>query len=67
MTQNGKEYMNKMKKHFSLPVISKLSSYKGNEISLDIRAAKIYAFGVSNNSKVELLNQEYKQPPIFIK
>jgi predicted nucleotidyltransferase len=65
MTQNGKEYLNKMKKHFSLPIISKLSSCKSKEISLDIRASRIYAIGLSNSSKMDLLNQEYKQPPIY--
>jgi predicted nucleotidyltransferase len=67
MSKNGKEYLNKMKAHFSLPLISKLSSFKSEEISLDIRAARIYSFGLSNSFKTELLNQEYKQPPIFLK
>lgn len=67
ISKNGREYLNKMKTHFSLPLISKLSSCKGKEISLDIRAARIYALGLPYNSKIESLNQEYKQTPIFLK
>lgn len=67
MTGTGKEYLNKMKKQFSLPLVSKLSSFKGNEISMDIRAARIYAMGVPNHLKKELFHQEYKETPVYIK
>lgn len=66
MTKNGKEFLNKQKSHLSLPLISKLSSYKGNEISLDIKASRIYSLAAGNQSATELLHQEYKQPPIYL-
>ncbi len=63
MTENGREYLNKQKKHFSVPIISKLSSYKGSEIELDIRASKIYLSGLK--SKVDL-NSEFRMRPILL-
>ncbi|MDP4085709.1 MAG: nucleotidyltransferase [Bacillota bacterium] len=67
MTQNGREYLNKMKKHFQLPIVSRLASYKSKEIELDIRAGKMYSFGLTNNfARQALINQEFSQPPIFI-
>jgi predicted nucleotidyltransferase len=66
MTKNGREYLNRFKSHFSLPLISKLSSYKQGDTLLDIRASRIYALGLGNQAVLELLHQEFKQPPIFI-
>lgn len=66
MTKNGKEYLNKYKSQFSLPLISKLSAYKGNDIFLDIKASRVYSFGLENQIMDNLLRQEYKQPPIYI-
>ncbi|PFO09932.1 hypothetical protein COJ85_00685 [Bacillus sp. AFS076308] len=66
MTPKGKEYLNKRKKDFSLPLVSKLSSYKGKEIQLDLKAARIYSLGVAPHLTKELMNKEFKQPPILI-
>ncbi len=65
MTEKGRSYLNKNKQHFNIPLISKLSSYKGTEIDLDIRTSRIYALGVKNYSQ-ELLIQEFNQKPIYI-
>ncbi|MGG3466556.1 nucleotidyltransferase [Neobacillus pocheonensis] len=66
MTSTGKEYLNKMKKQFSLPLVSKLSSYKEKNIFSDIKAARIYSLGIRININHALLLQEYKETPIFI-
>lgn len=66
MTKHGKEYLNKYKNQFSLPLISKLSAYKENDILMDIKASRIYSLGLGNLGSNILLNQEFKQPPIFI-
>lgn len=66
MTKNGKEYLNKYKTQFALPLVSKLSSYKEKDIFLDIRASRVYSFGIGNQTRDSLLHQEYKQPPIYI-
>jgi hypothetical protein len=67
MTTNGREYLNKKKKDLSLPLVSKLSSFKESEINLDVKAARVYALGVPNHLKNELFKQEFNQPPIYIK
>jgi predicted nucleotidyltransferase len=66
MTTTGKEYLNKRKTHFSLPLVSKLSSFKQKEITLDIKGARVYSLGVPHHLRKALLMQEYKQPPIFV-
>ncbi|MDQ1146821.1 putative nucleotidyltransferase [Bacillus sp. SORGH_AS 510] len=67
MTANGREYLNKTKKDFTLPLVSKLSSFKENMIDLDVKAARVYALGVPNHLKDEMFKQEFSQPPIYIK
>jgi predicted nucleotidyltransferase len=66
MTHNGKRYLNKYKTQFSLPLISKLSAYKEGDILLDIKASRIYSFGLGSEASNRLLHQEYKQHPIYI-
>jgi predicted nucleotidyltransferase len=67
MTSTGREYLNKKKSHLSLPLISKLASFKEKEINLDIRAARIYSLGIPGHLKSYMLRQEFEQPPIYIK
>jgi predicted nucleotidyltransferase len=67
MTENGKKYLNKMKAHLGLPLISKLSSYKNEDILPDIKASRIYSCVLPNHLKVKSFEEEYKQPPIYIK
>ena len=66
MTAAGKEYLNKMKKQFSLPLVTKLSTYNGTEIQQDIKAARVYAMVYPSRQRNKMLQQEFKQPPIFI-
>lgn len=67
MTTMGKEYLNKKKSNLSLPLISKLSSFKEKEINLDIKAARVYSLGVPSHLKYKMLRQEFEQPPIYVK
>ncbi|MDP4104836.1 MAG: nucleotidyltransferase [Bacillota bacterium] len=67
MTENGKEYLNKMKARLGLPLISKLSSYKSEDILPDIKASRIYACALPNHLKVKSFEEEFKQPPIYIR
>jgi predicted nucleotidyltransferase len=67
MTATGREFLNKRKFHLSLPLISKLASFKEKEINLDIKAARIYSLGISSHLKYKMLRQEFEQPPIYIK
>lgn len=67
MSERGQVYLNKMKKEFALPLVAKLSSFKDEEINLDLKAARVYAMGVPGPAKNFLMEQEFKQPPIIIK
>ncbi|MEH7106879.1 nucleotidyltransferase [Bacillus sp. JJ1764] len=66
MSDLGKEYLNKTKKHFNLPLVSRIPSYKENDIQLDVRAARIYGMCLNEPHKKMMIQQEYKQPPIVI-
>jgi predicted nucleotidyltransferase len=66
MTSKGREYLNKNKSHLSLPLISKLSSYKENEINQDIKAARVYSLGIPSHIKNKMIRQEY-EPPVYLK
>ncbi|MGG0717787.1 nucleotidyltransferase [Robertmurraya massiliosenegalensis] len=67
MNENGRMYLNKWKNHTSIPIVSKLSSYQGEDISLDIRASRVYALGTRKEMAPKLLKMDYKQPPIYVK
>ncbi|RSD28127.1 nucleotidyltransferase [Mesobacillus subterraneus] len=65
-TDKGRAYLNGNKKNFSLPLISKLSSYSEQDIDLDIRASKIYALGQTGGGQERLLKEEFARPPIML-
>lgn len=67
MNEKGRSYLNKWKGNASIPLISKLSSHQKDDISLDVRASRVYAVGTSGKASQELLEMEYRQPPIYIK
>ncbi|KOP81967.1 nucleotidyltransferase [Cytobacillus solani] len=66
MTTTGREYLNKYKTDFALPMISKVSAAKNRQLLLDIKASRIYAMGASGSSQKKLLETEFKQPPIIV-
>lgn len=65
MTQKGQQYLSLNKKHFTLPLISRVASLKDPILLLDIRASFIYGEGVKliSNKKID---GDYKTPPIRI-
>jgi predicted nucleotidyltransferase len=66
MTDSGRQYLNKWKKHSNLPIISRLASYQESDIELDIKAARTYSLGLNKNRSQCLLSLEYTQTPFFI-
>jgi predicted nucleotidyltransferase len=67
MTKNGQKYLNHHKKHFPLPIISKVSSFQGNgDLQLDLKASQLYALGLSEPYQSKLLDLEFRQPPIIL-
>lgn len=67
MNDRGREYLNKWKSQAPIPLVSKLSAYPYEDISLDIRASHVYALGATDQMRQKLLQMEYEQPPIYIK
>lgn len=64
MNEKGQQYLQKVKKELSLPFISKVSAYNDSAIQADLRAANVYAQGLSEPLQTELLKREYTMPII---
>ncbi|MDQ0155898.1 nucleotidyltransferase [Robertmurraya andreesenii] len=67
MNEKGRTYLNNWKKNASLPLVSKLSALDFDDVALDVRASRIYSLGATEQMAQNLLELEYKQPPIYIK
>lgn len=61
--QNGKKYLNQIKKEIDIPIISKFSSSKSKMLNLEKRVTSIYAYIFNENN---LNKQEYQDFPIII-
>ncbi|QQZ08051.1 nucleotidyltransferase [Heyndrickxia vini] len=66
MTENGRKYLNQIKKDIDVPLISKVSSIPNELIELDIRASNVYSQGLQEPFKQKLFKAEYAQPPLYI-
>lgn len=65
-SEQGKKYLNKIKKEVNLPIVSRFASLKDNELlQLEYRIAKVYQCIVPNNK--DLIEEEYKRTPIYYK
>lgn len=64
MSEAGRNYLSQKKKAFNIPVISKLSAYRGSEVALDIRASNLYNMILPINHHDTA--QEYKERPIYL-
>ncbi|MFS0595292.1 nucleotidyltransferase [Peribacillus frigoritolerans] len=65
MNGRGQEYLRSVKKGLPLPLISKLSSYRKQDIDSDLRAAQVYALGLPEPHQAALMKREYESPIIF--
>lgn len=65
-TAKGRDYLKMNKKDFLLPVVSKLSSFSGRNICLDVRSSRIYALGLQGPGQEKLLAEEFSHPPIML-
>lgn len=66
MTNHGRDFLNKTKFDFGLPLVSRLSSAEEEDLLLDIKASRVYSLAIPYPNRSELLTQEYKQPPIYM-
>lgn len=67
MNDIGRTYLNQVKKQLPIPLVSKVSAYPRELLQIDLRASDVYALGLPAQKKVNLLNQEFKQPPIYFR
>ncbi|MGG4265328.1 nucleotidyltransferase [Peribacillus simplex] len=65
MNGRGQEYLRTVKKGLPLPLIAKLSSYQKQDINMDLRAAQVYALGLSEPYQADLMKREYEAPIII--
>ncbi|CAM3751800.1 nucleotidyltransferase [Mesobacillus thioparans] len=66
-SEKGRAYLNIRKKDLSLPLVSKLSAFSHPDLTLDTRAARIYALSQNGSGQEKLLAEEFAQPPIMLK
>jgi predicted nucleotidyltransferase len=67
MTEQGRLYLNKLKKECAVPIISKRSALNHPQLEIDSKAARIYAMGLPENERQLAINLEYAQQPIYLK
>lgn len=65
MTNNGRDYLRKIKKDLPITLISKISSHDNVMLSLDIKATDIYAHALKEPYRSKLRSLEFEQPPII--
>lgn len=63
MTDAGRQYLNENKKHFKLPIVSKVSALSNSSLDVDIHATNLYALGIQEPAMV---NADFKRAPIFL-
>ncbi|MBS4217860.1 nucleotidyltransferase [Bacillus sp. FJAT-49711] len=66
MNEQGRQYIREIKKELHVPLISKVSGFQNDMLSLDLKASNIYAFALSEPERSKLLKMEFAQPPILL-
>lgn len=64
MTGDGQTYLRSVKKHLTLPLISKVATLSNDSLTMDIRAADLYAMALGNCQHVPKIGLDYLTPPI---
>lgn len=64
MTEQGQSYLRSVKKQLALPLISKVATFSDESLSMDIRAADIYALALGNRQHFNQIGLDYSTPPI---
>ena len=63
MTAAGQQYISKIKKSLSLPLISRVAAVNDPILAIDLHATQMYQLGIQQflNKKID---EDYKTPPI---
>lgn len=65
MTSIGRKYLRKIKKELPIDLISKVSAYDNEMLTLDIKASSIFAQPLKEPFRTDLAEHEFNQPPIL--
>ena len=61
--QKGRNYLQKIKKQLSIPLITNIKKEKPEMLEIDILATHLYELGFSQEKEKKI---EYKQSPIYL-
>ncbi len=61
----GRQYLNKIKKRLTIPLVTNYSSFKHKMLELEFRATCVYASVLDEEKKKELIEKEYKNKPLI--
>lgn len=60
----GQAYLNKIKKDLNLPIITNYKQKFSHNLDIELRVTMIYASILKEKDKINLIEKEFKQPPI---
>lgn len=64
MSDTGQHYLNSIKKHLPIPLVSNVSSVSTDDIFLDVKATLTYSMILPEPTRSNFLKLEYSTPPI---
>ncbi|MBO1004918.1 nucleotidyltransferase [Pseudogracilibacillus auburnensis] len=67
MNEHGRNYLNKIKKDVNIPILANASAFKDEMLTMDLKAANIYAQVLKEPHRTKLLKMEFNQPPIYFR
>lgn len=62
---NGRLYLNSIKKDIKIPIITNFSSIKNKMLDIEFRTTCVYASLLEEKDKINLIESEYKNSPII--
>ncbi len=63
--QKGQQYINRIKKEVTIPLISNFSKNKSNSLEMEFLATAIYASTLNEDKKKKLIEKEYQYHPKY--
>lgn len=64
-SNNGRLYLNRIKKDIDVPIITNFSSIKNKMLDIEFRTTCVYACLLNEKDKINLIESEYKNSPIM--
>lgn len=64
-TDKGQKYLNTKKKQLELPLVSRVSAFEHEALSLDVQASTIHSLVLPQKEQSKAIQREYQQPIIM--